>query len=180
MIKSSTNKDKKKALITGSAGFIGYHLCLRLLTEGWNVLGLDGMTDYYDISLKKNRNSILEKNENFTFFKERLERKLKAIDSIKKESDARKPTTKQLKDLIFAFNVCRYVKSNAIVLASNKTTVGIGSGQPSRLDSCQIAINKIGSTTALNTKQFEQYTEQIRVWALTDLGIRLMLPNEYE
>jgi hypothetical protein len=44
----------------------------------------------------------------------------------------------------------------------------------------QIAINKIGSTTALNTKAFEQYTEQIRVWALTDLGIRLMLPNEYE
>jgi len=44
----------------------------------------------------------------------------------------------------------------------------------------QIAINKIGSTTALNTKQFEQYTEQIRVWALTELGIRLMLPNEYE
>ena len=54
-----------------------------------------------------------------------------------------KPTAKQLKDLIFAFNVCRYVKSNAIVLASNKTTVGIGSGQPSRLDSCQIAINKM-------------------------------------
>jgi len=44
----------------------------------------------------------------------------------------------------------------------------------------QIAINKIGSTTSLNTKSFEQYTEQIRVWALTDLGIRLMLPNEYE
>ena len=55
----------------------------------------------------------------------------------------RKPTLRQLKDLIFAFNVCRYVKSNAIVLASNKTTVGIGSSQPSRLDSCQIAINKM-------------------------------------
>ena len=55
----------------------------------------------------------------------------------------RKPTSKQLKDLIFAFNVCRYVKSNAIVLASNETTVGIGSGQPSRLDSCEIAINKM-------------------------------------
>ena len=54
-----------------------------------------------------------------------------------------KPTAKQLKDLIFAFNVCRYVKSNAIVLASEETTVGIGSGQPSRLDSCQIAINKM-------------------------------------
>ena len=55
----------------------------------------------------------------------------------------KKPTSKQLKDLIFAFNVCRNVKSNAIVLASNETTVGIGSGQPSRLDSCQIAINKM-------------------------------------
>ena len=55
----------------------------------------------------------------------------------------KKPTPKQLKDLIFAFNVCRYVKSNAIVLASNETTFGIGSGQPSRLDSCEIAINKM-------------------------------------
>ena len=55
----------------------------------------------------------------------------------------KKPTSKQIADLIFAFNVCRYVKSNAIVLASNKTTMGIGSGQPSRLDSCQIAINKM-------------------------------------
>ena len=54
-----------------------------------------------------------------------------------------KPSNSQMKDLIFAFNVCRYVKSNAIVLAHNNSTVGIGSGQPSRLDSCQIAINKM-------------------------------------
>ena len=44
---------------------------------------------------------------------------------------------------MFAFNICRYTKSNAIVLASNKSTIGIGSGQPSRLDSCEIAINKM-------------------------------------
>ncbi len=55
----------------------------------------------------------------------------------------KKPTKSQLKNLIFAFNVCRYVKSNAIVLASNQTTIGIGSGQPSRLDSCKIAIDKM-------------------------------------
>ena len=55
----------------------------------------------------------------------------------------RKPNAQQMKNLIFAFNICRYVKSNAIVLASNGTTVGIGSGQPSRLDSCQIAIDKM-------------------------------------
>ncbi len=55
----------------------------------------------------------------------------------------KKPNKIQMKNLIFAFNICRYVKSNAIVLAANETTTGIGSGQPSRLDSCQIAIDKM-------------------------------------
>ena len=55
----------------------------------------------------------------------------------------RKPNKDQLKNLIFAFNICRHVKSNAIVLASNLSTIGIGSGQPSRVDSCQIAIDKM-------------------------------------
>jgi phosphoribosylaminoimidazolecarboxamide formyltransferase / IMP cyclohydrolase len=55
----------------------------------------------------------------------------------------KKPNKLQFDNLIFAFNVCRYVKSNAIVLVGNKSTVGIGSGQSSRLDSCQIAIDKM-------------------------------------
>ncbi len=55
----------------------------------------------------------------------------------------RKPNSDQIKNLIFAFNICRYVKSNAIVLAKDEAIVGIGSGQPSRLDSCEIAINKM-------------------------------------
>ena len=54
-----------------------------------------------------------------------------------------KPSAKMFKNLIFAFNVCRHVKSNAIVLTNNTRTVGIGSGQPSRLDSCRIAIDKM-------------------------------------
>ena len=55
----------------------------------------------------------------------------------------KKPTKSQIDNLIFAFNICRFVKSNAIVIASKKTTVGIGTGQQSRLDSCEIAINKM-------------------------------------
>ena len=55
----------------------------------------------------------------------------------------KKPNIQQMKNLVFAFNVCKYVKSNAIVLATNESTAGIGSGQPSRLDSCQIAIDKM-------------------------------------
>tara|TARA_Y100001973_G_scaffold5269_1_gene7417 strand:- start:727 stop:882 length:156 start_codon:yes stop_codon:yes gene_type:complete len=44
----------------------------------------------------------------------------------------------------------------------------------------KIGINKIGSSRSLNTKAFEVYADQIRIWALTELGIRLMTPNEYE
>ncbi len=54
----------------------------------------------------------------------------------------KKPTLTQLNALKFAFNVCKFVKSNAIVLANNKSTIGIGAGQPNRLDSCKIASNK--------------------------------------
>ncbi|MDT8854204.1 NAD-dependent epimerase/dehydratase family protein [Paracoccaceae bacterium Fryx2] len=49
----------RTALVTGSAGFIGYHLCRRLLAEGWQVVGLDGMTDYYDVTLKQRRHAML-------------------------------------------------------------------------------------------------------------------------
>tara|TARA_Y100000590_G_scaffold357440_1_gene412246 strand:+ start:1916 stop:3457 length:1542 start_codon:yes stop_codon:yes gene_type:complete len=54
-----------------------------------------------------------------------------------------KPSSSTFKNLLFGFNVCRFVKSNAIVLVNKDTTVGIGSGQSSRIDSCEIAINKM-------------------------------------
>ena len=47
------------ALVTGSAGFIGYHVCARLLDEGWRVVGLDALTDYYDVRLKQRRHEML-------------------------------------------------------------------------------------------------------------------------
>ena len=55
----------------------------------------------------------------------------------------RKPNKKIFDNLIFAFNVCRFVKSNAIVITKNFSTIGIGSGQSSRVDSCDIAVNKM-------------------------------------
>ena len=56
----------RKILITGSAGFIGYHLSKLLLENGFKVVGYDGMTDYYDVCLKKRRHEMLLKNQNFT------------------------------------------------------------------------------------------------------------------
>ena len=56
----------KTIFVTGSAGFIGYHLCKLLLAEGFQVHGYDGMTDYYDVSLKQRRHAMLRQSPNFT------------------------------------------------------------------------------------------------------------------
>ena len=62
-------------------------------------------------------------------------KKLKCVTKLK-------PNKKELSEIKFAFNISKYVKSNAIVLCKNFSTIGIGAGQPSRLDSCKIAIQK--------------------------------------
>lgn len=54
-------------LVTGAAGFIGFHLSKRLCTSGYSVLGIDNLNEYYDINLKKSRLKILEQHSNFTF-----------------------------------------------------------------------------------------------------------------
>ena len=59
------------------------------------------------------------------------------------KNHSKKPSKKTLKNLIFAFNISRFVKSNAIVIAKDLSTIGIGSGQPSRVASCKIAISKM-------------------------------------
>lgn len=55
----------RKVLITGTAGFIGFHLARLLLAEGFGVQGYDGMTDYYDVNLKRRRHAMLLQNPNF-------------------------------------------------------------------------------------------------------------------
>ena len=59
----------EKILVTGSSGFIGMHLCMDLLNDGYIVKGIDNMNDYYDVSLKEARLSLLSDYDNFTFNK---------------------------------------------------------------------------------------------------------------
>ncbi|GAM15535.1 NAD-dependent epimerase [Mesobacillus selenatarsenatis] len=56
-------------IVTGAAGFIGFHLSKRLLSLGYQVIGIDNLNEYYDVALKKERLSLLETTGNFTFYK---------------------------------------------------------------------------------------------------------------
>jgi UDP-glucuronate 4-epimerase len=77
----------RKVLVTGSAGFIGFHLARLLLEEGFRVQGFDGMSDYYDIRLKQRRHQILLQNPNFTTLEARLEDR----DALDRMADAFQP-----------------------------------------------------------------------------------------
>ena len=62
-----------KIFITGSSGFIGFHLARRFLRDGWEVMGFDSMNEYYDVKLKEDRNNILLSETNYYFKKGLLE-----------------------------------------------------------------------------------------------------------
>ena len=70
-------KIKKKIVVTGSSGFIGFHISKKLLDAGFYVTGIDNITNYYSTKLKKKRTSILKKSKNFNFYKFDLSNKKK-------------------------------------------------------------------------------------------------------
>ncbi len=63
----------RTALVTGAAGFIGYHLCRRLLEDGFRVIGLDSLNDYYDVALKDRRRAMLMQSDGFRFVHAKIE-----------------------------------------------------------------------------------------------------------
>tara|TARA_Y100001970_G_scaffold286528_1_gene408909 strand:- start:766 stop:1773 length:1008 start_codon:yes stop_codon:yes gene_type:complete len=75
---------KTKIFITGSSGFIGFHVAKKYLDKGFNVRGFDSMNNYYDVKLKNCRLSILKKYKNFSFIKGNLENQKILHNSIKK------------------------------------------------------------------------------------------------
>ncbi|MFT6451414.1 MAG: UDP-glucuronate 4-epimerase [Halocynthiibacter sp.] len=77
----------RSVLVTGSAGFIGYHLSKHLLAEGFRVIGYDGMSDYYDVRLKERRHQMLLQSENFSCTVAQLE----DFETLKALCDAEKP-----------------------------------------------------------------------------------------
>ena len=109
--------------------------------DALNILTKKKNLRIIDISKYKQKNDTTFKTFDNSFLiqeKDKLVFKTKDLKFVTKN----KPTSSELKEIAFAFNISKYVKSNAIVLTNNFSTIGIGAGQPSRLDSCKIAVQK--------------------------------------
>lgn len=135
-------------LVTGAAGFIGFHLCLALLKKGHKVVGLDNINDYYDTKLKNDRLSILKKENNFSFIKADLSDKLavnKAFDEtnfdrvINLGAQAGVRYSLQNPDAYINSNIvgflnileaCRHHKTAHLVYASSSSVYGMNTSMP--------------------------------------------------
>ena len=128
-------------LITGVAGFIGYHTCLKFLNKNFKVIGIDNINDYYDIKLKKKRLENLSKFKNFNFYKIDISKKKnwqilkkKKIDKVihlAAQAGVRfsllQPSQYVEANLIGTYNLiefCKNKKINHIIFSSSSSVYG--------------------------------------------------------
>lgn len=139
-----------RVFVTGTAGFIGFHLARRLLAEGHRVLGLDGLTDYYDVGLKQRRHAILGESPQFAGVIARLEdaaRVSEAVGTFRPEvvvhlaaqagvrASIVDPMGFAGSNVIGTMHLLEALRENPprhVIIASSSSVYGTGSGEPKR------------------------------------------------
>ncbi|MEQ9297708.1 MAG: NAD-dependent epimerase [Cyclobacteriaceae bacterium] len=137
-----------RVLVTGAAGFIGFHLSKRLLSEGYQVVGIDNINDYYDPKIKTDRLAMLSGNERFTFKKvdladaEGLEKifqdeKFNAVINLAAQAGVRYSIENPrvyIDSNIVGFNnvleCCRHHKAGQLIFASSSSVYGANTNMP--------------------------------------------------
>ena len=138
----------KPVLVTGAAGFIGYHLSERLMREGRTVIGYDCLSDYYSVELKQARVKKLQEKPGFTFVKAELEdaATLKAlfeqhefdlVYNLAAQAGVRYSlvnpqayVSANLEGFMNILECCRYNKTKHLVFASSSSVYGAGTKMP--------------------------------------------------
>jgi UDP-glucuronate 4-epimerase len=138
----------KNILVTGAAGFIGFHLSKRLLKEGYNVLGVDIINDYYDVRIKLDRLAQLNQDDRFKFFKTDLangdglqaifsQKPVDAVVNLAAQAGVRysliNPQAYVNSNLVGFVNLlecCRHHKIKHLVFASSSSVYGANTKMP--------------------------------------------------
>jgi UDP-glucuronate 4-epimerase len=171
-----------KLLVTGSAGFIGFHVCKRLLDDGHEVIGFDNLNDYYDPNLKQARLDILQEYQRFTFYKNNLEDKKSVDKMFEAESPQRvihlaaqagvrysieHPDAYGQSNLIGFLNIlegCRHGNVEHLVYASSSSVYGLNESLPfSATDNVNHPISLYGATKKANELMAHSYSHLYRL-----------------
>ncbi|EMN5859952.1 NAD-dependent epimerase [Pluralibacter gergoviae] len=164
-------------LVTGAAGFIGYHLCKRLLIDGYDVFGIDNLNDYYDVNLKKARLSHLTDYDKFTFLKIDISDKNLILDlfddndfsvviNLAAQAGVRfsieNPYSYSSSNLLGFLNIlegCRLKKVSHLLYASSSSVYGLNTKVPfSTADSVDHPISFYAATKKSNELMAHTYS----------------------
>ena len=175
-------KPKKRVLVTGSAGLIGFHLSKLLLSEGFDVHGYDGITDYYDIKLKKRRHEILGEYPNFSSTIGLLENK-SLIDNVFDEFDPEfvvhlaaqagvrysleNPRSYIDSNILGSFHVMDAAKNNDtkhLLMASTSSVYGANNNMPfNENDKADLQMTMYAATKKANESMAHSYSHLYKI-----------------
>ncbi len=181
-------KNLVKILVTGSSGFIGMHMCEKLLNEDYQVLGLDNMNTYYDKNLKKRRLKKLEKHKGFTF----KEVDISDLDMLKNAFNDFKPDkvinlaaqagvrfsiknphsyiNTNIAGFMNILECCRHFEVKGLIYASSSSVYGGNSKIPfSVKDRCDKPISIYAATKKANEMMAYSYSD---LYGLRTTGLR--------
>tara|TARA_B100000902_G_C27285675_1_gene904288 strand:- start:817 stop:1821 length:1005 start_codon:yes stop_codon:yes gene_type:complete len=177
-----------KILITGSSGFIGFHLAKKLLDKRNKVHGIDSMNNYYDVSLKKARYKILNDYKNFSFTKSKLENQKKLESSFKKfkpdvvihlaaqagvRYSIEKPRTYLNSNIIGTYNVIELshkFKVKHLIIASSSSVYGMNKKIPFKeIDKTETQISIYAATKKATESMAHSYSN---IWKIPITALR--------
>ena len=179
-----------KIIVTGSSGFIGFHVSKKLLENGNKVHGVDSMNNYYDINLKKARLSILKKYKNFSFSKTKVEnnknldkvfKKFKPIIVIHLAAQAgvrysiNKPRVYLNSNITGTYNIIEISKKlnvKHLIIASSSSVYGANKRIPFKeIDKTETQMSIYASTKKSNESMAHAYSN---IWKLPITMVRFL------
>lgn len=171
-----------KVLVTGSAGFIGFHLCQKLLQRGDTVVGLDNLNSYYDVSLKQDRLEQLTPFKNFTFFqldlvdREQIEKlfsehKFDAVANLAAQAGVRYSlknphayVDSNLQGFINILEGCRHTNVGHLVFASSSSVYGTNKKIPFAVeDNVDYPVSLYAATKKANELMAHSYSHLYKI-----------------